>query len=212
MNMQTAIRQGFRQTFNWHGRAARSEFWWFVLFAYLSPVAFFFIALFPQASLLALLPMLLILPLLSLAARRLHDSDHSAAWMLFHFVPLFGTITMLVFYCLPGTFGPNRYGVPSDPGGLCKLYQERARVYRITGQVYLATGSTALGVVFGKEAGKDIRGGLARLAEQRQIMGEQAFRQCLHDLLYWQGVEEIMAVLDESYPPPDSFGGVSLDK
>jgi len=47
---------------------------------------------------------------LSLAARRLHDSDKSGWWLLLYFIPIIGWIVLLVFYLLPGTPGPNRHG------------------------------------------------------------------------------------------------------
>ena len=46
---------------------------------------------------------------ISLAVRRLHDSGKSGFWWLIGFIPVIGTITLIVFYCLPGTPGPNKY-------------------------------------------------------------------------------------------------------
>jgi hypothetical protein len=39
----------------------------------------------------------------SLAVRRLHDSGKSGFWWLIGFIPVIGTITLIVFYCLSGT-------------------------------------------------------------------------------------------------------------
>ena len=46
-------------------------------------------------------------------ARRLHDTDRSAWWILIGLIPLIGAIVLLVFYLLPGTTGPNKFG--ADP-------------------------------------------------------------------------------------------------
>ena len=53
-----------------------------------------------------------ILPSLGLAFRRLHDTDRSAWWLLINLTIIGGLVT-LVFNCLPGTPGPNKYG--EDP-------------------------------------------------------------------------------------------------
>lgn len=57
----------------------------------------------------------LLIPSLSVAFRRLHDTDRSAWWLLLVFIPILGWIALLVFYCQEGTRGPNRFG--ADPKG-----------------------------------------------------------------------------------------------
>jgi uncharacterized membrane protein YhaH (DUF805 family) len=49
---------------------------------------------------------------LSLAVRRLHDTDRSGWWYLISLVP-FGSLVLLYFFVLPPTQGPNQYGLPS---------------------------------------------------------------------------------------------------
>jgi len=133
MELGAAIKAGFKNTFVYQGRASRSEFWWFQLFHVLSLMALGMAcsvilylsgnregSVSPIAGLFMLLLFVyligMILPLLSLAIRRLHDSDKSGAFVLLVFVPL-GGLVLLVFYCLPGTNGPNRYGDdPLRPG------------------------------------------------------------------------------------------------
>lgn len=53
------------------------------------------------------------IPSLSVSVRRLHDLDKSGWWLLLVFVPFLGAIVLLVFMCIEGTRGPNRFG--SDP-------------------------------------------------------------------------------------------------
>ena len=51
----------------------------------------------------------LLLPSISVLVRRLHDADKSGWWVLLGFVPLGGLI-LLVFCCMDGTKGENRFG------------------------------------------------------------------------------------------------------
>lgn len=66
------------------GRASRSEYW----FAYL-----FFILL----VWVPLLNLAMIIPMIAVAVRRLHDTNRSGVYYLFGFIPLAGWIIMLVF-------------------------------------------------------------------------------------------------------------------
>jgi uncharacterized membrane protein YhaH (DUF805 family) len=52
----------------------------------------------------------LLLPSLAVAVRRLHDIDRSGWWILIGLVPLGGLIILIVFACLRGTPGTNRFG------------------------------------------------------------------------------------------------------
>jgi uncharacterized membrane protein YhaH (DUF805 family) len=47
----------------------------------------------------------------ALDAKRWHDRDKSAAWLLIRFIPVIGVLWVLIeLGCLRGTHGPNRYG------------------------------------------------------------------------------------------------------
>ena len=50
------------------------------------------------------------LPALAVSVRRLHDTDRSGWWILLMFVPVVGTIVLIVFFCLRGGAGRNRFG------------------------------------------------------------------------------------------------------
>jgi len=50
---------------------------------------------------------------ISVAVRRLHDTNRTGWWWWIGWVPFFGWIVLLVFYLLRGTPGPNRYSVAS---------------------------------------------------------------------------------------------------
>jgi uncharacterized membrane protein YhaH (DUF805 family) len=40
----------------------------------------------------------------------LHDLDRSGWWFLLVFVPIVGGIILLIWNCMRGTVGPNRFG------------------------------------------------------------------------------------------------------
>ena len=52
----------------------------------------------------------LLIPLLAVGARRLHDSNHSGWWQLMALIPVAGWMVLLVFMLLPGDEQDNRYG------------------------------------------------------------------------------------------------------
>jgi uncharacterized membrane protein YhaH (DUF805 family) len=62
------------------------------------------------AVLVDLLVLVVGLSALSLAVRRLHDTNKSGFWIFFALIPIIGGITLLVFYILPGKPVPNRFG------------------------------------------------------------------------------------------------------
>jgi len=55
----------------------------------------------------------LLLPLLAVGARRLHDSNHSGWWQLLMLIPVAGWLVLVVFFLLPGEEEDNRFGAPS---------------------------------------------------------------------------------------------------
>jgi uncharacterized membrane protein YhaH (DUF805 family) len=64
----------------------------------------------------------IIVPSLAVQVRRFHDQDKSGWFVLLGFIPYIGGLITLVFMCLPGTRGPNRFGDdPLDPAGEAHL-------------------------------------------------------------------------------------------
>lgn len=109
MNFVQAIQSGFRNYVNFNGRASRSEFWWWMLFALLFQLAA--ALLFGDGSRLDMLATLAVaLPSLAVGARRLHDTDRSGWWQLLCFLPIIGMIVLIVWWCRAGTPGENRFG------------------------------------------------------------------------------------------------------
>ena len=52
----------------------------------------------------------LLIPQISAATRRLHDSNKSGWYQLFGLVPLIGPIGLIVLFALPSDKGENKYG------------------------------------------------------------------------------------------------------
>jgi uncharacterized membrane protein YhaH (DUF805 family) len=59
----------------------------------------------------------LFLPGLAMSIRRLHDRDKSGWLFLLILIPFVGAIILLIWYCMRGTIGPNRFG-PDPLGGM----------------------------------------------------------------------------------------------
>jgi uncharacterized membrane protein YhaH (DUF805 family) len=122
MSFTEAIASGFRNYVNFSGRAARSEYWYWMLFVFLVSIVAGLIdvavlsntEVFPVTSLVSLG---LFLPELAVSVRRLHDLDRRGWWLLLSLIPLIGAIVLLVWDCMRGTIGPNRFG-PDPLGGM----------------------------------------------------------------------------------------------
>jgi uncharacterized membrane protein YhaH (DUF805 family) len=105
-----AISEGFKNIVTFNGRASRSAFWWFFLGAIIIDLIGAIIGRAAHAvAIQYIIYVLVAIGTVSLAVRRLHDSGKSGFWWLIGFIPIIGTITLIVFYCLSGTPGPNKY-------------------------------------------------------------------------------------------------------
>ena len=76
MNPIEAIRSVFRNYTNFGGRAPRSEFWWFFLFGIVVSI----VANAIHSILFIVVTLVLLLPYLTVAARRLQDTGRTAWW------------------------------------------------------------------------------------------------------------------------------------
>tara|TARA_B100000953_G_scaffold211330_1_gene174505 strand:- start:1134 stop:1559 length:426 start_codon:yes stop_codon:yes gene_type:complete len=110
---------------DFQGRSRRKEFWMFMLLIVIVYLAVFtFIVADEEVSggaglegftgllgvAVALLGIGILIPSLAVQVRRFHDQDHSGWFVLLSFIPYIGGLIVLVFMCLPGTRGPNRFG------------------------------------------------------------------------------------------------------
>lgn len=118
MDFQTAVKTCFQKYATIEGRARRSEYWWFVLFAFIANIIFSLIdaILFGNAQVLAgIFGLAILLPSICVGARRLHDTGRSAWWLLLILIPLVGFLVLLWWFVQQGTDGANEYG--PDPLG-----------------------------------------------------------------------------------------------
>ncbi len=124
MDMVTAVKTVLGKYATFSGRAARPEYWWWVL----ATVILFFVlglidgalvapmmgfeAFEPNAGqpLSVIASLALLVPNLAVAARRLHDTDRSGWWLLLGLIPLIGSLVLIFFLVQKGTEGSNRFG------------------------------------------------------------------------------------------------------
>lgn len=115
------------------GRARPKEYWMFVLFLLLCLILLSIVegalglsttehwvrrgpwwasagASTRGGPLTGLFMLAMLIPYLAVAVRRLHDTDRSGWWLLIAFIPIIGSIVLLIFFIMSGTRGPNRFG------------------------------------------------------------------------------------------------------
>ena len=95
------------------GRSRRSEFWFFGLANF---VVLFILGIIggiigeAGMALPGIYVLAIIIPGISLAVRRLHDTGKSGCFILLGLIPLIGEIILLYFYCLDSEERQNEYG------------------------------------------------------------------------------------------------------
>jgi len=127
-----SVRTCFGKFADFQGRASRSEFWWFFLFSVLVSLGltiplYVLMAIAAAAGdnaagaglaaviaiiwsiAVVIITIVLLIPLLAVGARRLHDYGQSAWLLLLYFVPC-GNLVLIVLWALGGTPGDNPYG------------------------------------------------------------------------------------------------------
>ncbi|MGY3915354.1 DUF805 domain-containing protein [Aeromonas australiensis] len=98
------------------GRARRTEYWMFVL---CNVIVILLLGMVDKLIggdkelISAIYSLAVLLPSLAVAARRLHDTDRSAWWLLLGLIPVIGTLVLIYFMVCNGQQGPNRFG--DDP-------------------------------------------------------------------------------------------------
>ena len=113
--------QPFKKCFQFSGRARRKEFWLFYLLYILGyMIGMFIVSNSLYANDVFIIVFLLfmfglIIPAYTVTARRLHDIDRTAWWVLIYWIP-FGFLIIFILCCQEGTKGENQYG--PDPKGL----------------------------------------------------------------------------------------------
>jgi uncharacterized membrane protein YhaH (DUF805 family) len=113
MTFGQAIKSGFSNYATFTGRATRSEYWYWILFAFLVGVGAGIIdrALVDSEFGLVgpLVSLALLLPNIAVAVRRLHDLN-SVGWWVLIVITIIGIVILIIWFCQKGTAGPNRFG------------------------------------------------------------------------------------------------------
>ena len=113
-----------RRYADFNGRSRRKEYWMFILGVIIVAVVLGVIEGAMGMSgmvggvygpLTTLLLLAVLIPGIAVQVRRFHDQDKSGWFVLLGLIPLLGGLIVLVFMCLEGTKGPNRFG--DDPKG-----------------------------------------------------------------------------------------------
>ena len=126
----------YQRYFDFSGRSRRKEYWMFVLLSVIvsmiSVVLMFAGGLQGEmaggsapggtfwlgVAILSIWGLGSLIPSIAVQVRRFHDQDRSGWMILLGFIPYVGGLIVLVFMCLEGTRGANRYGPdPKDPAG-----------------------------------------------------------------------------------------------
>ncbi len=130
MGFVDAVKSFYKRYVDFSGRSSRSEYWWVQLFYILTIIILTLPLIIAMASspngklsdsnMFWIFPVVVfilagIIPMIALTVRRFHDQDKSGWFFLLNFIPSVGGIIVLVFMCLKGTAGPNRFG--HDPLG-----------------------------------------------------------------------------------------------
>ena len=110
MDIQTSIKTCFNKYATFSGRASRSEYWFFILFSILGGI----VALIIDVMILgysieseytpinSIFSLVLIIPTIAAACRRLHDVNKSGWWQLIS-ITIIGIIPLMIWLCSEGT-------------------------------------------------------------------------------------------------------------
>jgi uncharacterized membrane protein YhaH (DUF805 family) len=114
MDFFQAVASGFSKYANSHGRAARSEYWYWTLFAALVDLVAvvadsFIFADIEWGPVQIVTGVLLFLPGLAVSIRRLHDINRSGYWVLIA-LTVVGILMLIYWACIKGTTGDNDFG------------------------------------------------------------------------------------------------------
>lgn len=119
MTFGQSISRCFSKYCTFTGRASRSEYWWWILFTAIIGILFGIpsgLQSIHESSpsglpvISYIVSAVLFLPSLGVLFRRLHDTGKSGWWWLIGFIPVVGTIILIVFCCQPSQTFPNQYG------------------------------------------------------------------------------------------------------
>ena len=111
----------FKKYAEFTGRSRRKEYWMFTLFNVIVLFSLIIISVSIGLEDYAMLPfgvylLVIFIPSLALAIRRLHDQGKSGWYILVRCIPFIGGIWYLVLMCTEGDYNANSYGLnPKQP-------------------------------------------------------------------------------------------------
>ncbi len=128
-----------RRYADFSGRSRRTEYWMFTLGYVIALVVLGILMAIGGAlsdsngvsglsvtaiAVLGIVVLALFIPSLAVQVRRFHDQDKSGWFVLLGFIPYIGGLIVIVFMCLPGTVGDNRFGPdPKNPYGTTDVFR-----------------------------------------------------------------------------------------
>ncbi len=124
MTFTQSIRSVISQYAVFAGRASRSEYWYWILGLVLVSIVLSIVEGALVAPLLGFEPfaeeagqplnwlfsLIIFIPTLAVAARRLHDMGRSGWWLLIQIIPIVGALVLLWWLTRPSDAGENAYG------------------------------------------------------------------------------------------------------
>ena len=108
--IQKSVRTCLTKYADFNGRAARPEFWWFVLAQFV--VALILNMVLPVLG--GLFSLAMLVPSLAAGSRRLHDIGKSGWLQLLGLIPIVGWVILIYWAAQPGVPAANQYGSPPD--------------------------------------------------------------------------------------------------
>ena len=101
-----------KQYADFNGRARRKEYWMFVLFNVIATIILSAIdaAVGSYGALTGIYALAVLIPSLAVGVRRLHDTGKSGWMLLVAFIPVIGSIWLLILLIMDSTPGENQYG------------------------------------------------------------------------------------------------------
>lgn len=127
----------YRRYFDFSGRSRRLEYWMFTLGWVIAMIVFVIaaVATAPRnggteapgflvvIGAFVLFALGSIIPSIAVTVRRFHDQNHSGWFYLLGFIPSVGGLILIVFMCIDGDRGENRFGYdPKDPEGQAGVF------------------------------------------------------------------------------------------
>ena len=108
--IQKSVRTCLTKYADFNGRAARPEFWWFVLAQFV--VGLILNMVLPLLG--GLFSLAMLVPSLAAGSRRLHDIGKTGWLQLLALIPIVGWVILIYWAAQPGDPAANQYGSPPE--------------------------------------------------------------------------------------------------